>query len=209
MKRKTRQMCWLAGLLWASVLSTAHATNMVYLNPASATVNPGDPFQVELWMDFTDPVIVGGVDVTYTGLDYGGFTWNTDPGLPWDDPFFGVKSFNALPGETEVRVGNLFFEFSGNLMLGTFDFALSPGATVGNINLMPPADASGALLPGQQWANLDLVTFDLAPVDVSFSGAQVSAATHVPEPLTAWLMFIGLGTMAVMGAKRRAVPVPA
>ena len=92
MKRRNWQILWLAVLTCAS-LSSAHATNMVYIDPASASVNPGDNVQFQLWMDFSDPVVTGGVDVTYTGLDltysgleYGGFTWNSDAGLPWDDP---------------------------------------------------------------------------------------------------------------------------
>jgi len=194
MERKNWLVCWLAALACVSV-SVAHA-NIVYLEPSSVTVNPGDGVQFELWMDFSDPVVTGGVDVTYTGLDYGGFTWNTAAGLPWDD-LWGVKALNELLGETEVRVGNFFNAFSGNLLLGIFDFTLSPDATMGEVALMAPADPSGNLLLGQQWTAKDYKT--IVPVDFS-GGAQVFAA--VPEPATFWLMFIGLGAMVAIGAMR-------
>jgi len=197
MKRENWLVCWLAALAFASV-SVAHA-NIIYLNPSSVTVNPGDGVQFELWMDFSDPVVTGGVDVTYTGLDYGGFTWNTAAGLPWDDPVWGVKALNELLGETEVRVGNFFNAFSGNLLLGIFDFTLNPDATMGEVALTAPADPSGNLLLGQQWTAMDYKT--IVPVD--FSGAQVFAPLSVPEPATVWLMFIGLGAIGAMGTAQR------
>ena len=93
-----------------------------------------------------------------------------------------------------MRVGNFFNAFNGNLLLGTFDFTLSPDSTMGQIELTPATDASGNLLLGQQWIAPDYVT--IVPVDYS-GGALVFAMAAVPEPATVWLMFIGVAATSI------------
>jgi hypothetical protein len=99
---------------------------------------------------------------------------------------------------------------------GTFDFALTDGVGQNNPNVMNPGESIVfvfAITGSGGYADADFIVangsgytaaakFVNGPDDPESPGDEDSAFGAVPEPLTAWLLAVGLGGLLAAGRKR-------
>lgn len=186
--KKKWQYLAVAACIWSG---GAHAVNSIWLSPADQviapgtpatfTAQPGDVLQMGLYMNFDDPTLGGGVDISYDNniVNFGTFTF--DAALP--------PAFNRNPDDLSGEVNGIAFGdfpngIGGQHRIGTltFDGGVGPGSAM--LTLAANDAPAGGFFSA--------TTFDAQAVD--FYGAQVNV---VPELPVAWLMAAGLSALLV------------
>lgn len=184
-------LSWIAAGL-AAVMSMGSMAGTVSLTPPNSYVNPGDPVNLALSLDFgsSEAVGYGGIDISFdpTLLAFGGFDFESglantqisalgSDGLNPGNQFFTVyfeaaDIFTGLSGP--VNIGNLALT-TNNSFTGTTIVSFRDSVTQGGLR-----DTSGDLLP-------------------PFAGS--ASITAVPVPAAVWLMASGL--LGMVGLSRR------
>lgn len=194
MTSDTRFRVLIAGvcLAGAASLVTAQASS-IYLVPPNQTANPGNPVQLELWMDFTgDPTIGGGIDVNFDNFVDGNqlsFISYT-PAALGDPLLISAPALSALGDALQgITFGDLVNGLEGPALVGTLAFTAN---LVGNygFSLADNADAGGFYsISGPQ--QFPLYTGSAVVIE-----AAPPPPGGVPLPGTAWLVLIGLPALA-------------
>ena len=203
MKTNIINTCIAATLLGLSSVSAQAAS--IWLEPATQTINVGDPAPLSLWADASDVggFLAGGLDLFYddTVLTYNG-DFAFDPSFP-TDPFFSRPGVTGDPDDCSIVMadgcsvpgeinGIAFGSFtglaaSGPTLVGTLSFT---GLNLGT-SLLTMTDND---TPAGAWFALD----GSGPLDVAYGSAEVNV---VPIPAAAWLF--GTGLLALTGVARR------
>ncbi|AEG01749.1 VPLPA-CTERM sorting domain-containing protein [Methylomonas methanica] len=163
---------------------TAVASNALFLSPAEQTVDvSAGMVSLDLWMDFDDPTLGGGIDLTLNGpLAFAGFTPSDFFLNDADESFSGHSGpEGTADNDYEIHFGD-FSGLSGLNVLGTIEVSLT-GAGSGVIDLAI----------NSTWGEFFNAT-TLAVQDVNLSGASVQI-TAVPLPAAIWFFAGGLGLL--------------
>ncbi len=179
-----------SAMVLMGALGTANAAS-ISLTPSSVDAAAGDIISMDVIMDFSDVVTIGGgFDISFDTSVLSFVSWDANP--------VGDPGFARLPDVLDgllsgIAVGDFNAGITGIQNLGTVTFEVVAGATRG-INTVMPGDTSSVAGPF-----VDFNTFQVVPV--TYNGAQVNVGA-VPVPAAVWLMFGGLGALFGFGRKR-------
>jgi hypothetical protein len=189
--RPSSPRLWLKELLLATFVlgglfaAPASALNSIALDPTELTVTEGDTFTIQMVMNFDDPTIGGGLEVTYDPL-VSFISFDFDAGLGDTPPFRMPATDNDTTQPLELGFGFFPTPASGQRVVGTFTFRAEGVGTAQFVTLAP-----SGLIPGPFYGPLD----PMNPMDVTFGSSAVTivaAQNVVPEPSATLLMFVGL-----------------
>ena len=185
----------LAGVSFAA---PAFALNMVYLDPSAVSVNEGETFAIQLKMNFTDPTVGGGVEISYDAMvEFVSFDFNQ---TMFSNPMLNMGPADNDPNQPlEVGFGAFFmappFGITGEHVVGTMTFrALGTGHT----QFITSAASPLGTVPGPFYG-----PGATTPLAVSFGTSAVTVV--VPEPSTAVLLSLGLVGLALSGSIPRRI----
>lgn len=184
--------CSLVAALALAGTPVAQAANLIYLTPSTQDAYVGlGSVTLELFMDFDDQTVGGGIDLAFSGpIAYGAFTpsdWFTGSAL---DPAFSGFGTELADNDVEIHLGN-FAGFGGLHKLGDLQVDLSGGIGPGEI-ILSLNSTFGAFFP----------TDGFEPLEVGLGGATINAVAAVPLPAGAWLLLTGLGGLALRRRRR-------
>lgn len=180
---------WCAAAVFAACTAVSQAAT-VSLSPSSQNIALGNPFSLQLNMDFTgDPTLGGGIDIFYDSslLTFVSFSFN--PGL--GDDTGQQRQPDVLTNELNGLAFGNFAGLSGPSLVGTLTFNTIGAGTA----LFTMADND---LPAGGF--FSAATYD--PQSVTYQGASANV-TAVPIPAALWLMLSGMGLIGVISRKKR------
>lgn len=171
--------------------SQAAAFNSIELSPVTQAVNVGDQVSIAVMMNFSEPTVGGGLEVSYDAVGLSFVSFSFDAGFAGN---FGFTSPAAGDQTNPITIGFGFFQVPsssivGQLVVGTLIFeALTPGSrTVFTA-------ASSGLAPGPFYSP----AAPFGELTVHYGSAQVTVPgpVPVPEPSTALLFLVGLAGLS-------------
>jgi len=177
------------------VLSVPVGANVLFISPATSSVNTGDSFTLDIRGNFTDTTIGGGLDVMWDPAVVAlSSLADVTITLATADPWLTDKG-SLSPGMLGNIFAGDFFGFSGNFDFASLTFtAIAAGSTQITLGGLDAINPWGDLFGDSLNSSL---TFDGASVDVS------APSEAVPEPGS--LLLIGSGLIGFIGfAKKRA-----
>ena len=168
------------------MMNVANAAS-ISLSPASVDAMVGDIVALDVIMDFSDVITIGGgFDIT-SSSDLTFVSWAANP---VGDPGFSREP-DILDGLLSgIAVGDFSVGITGVQNLGTVSFEVIGGSSV-----VMGADTGSAAGPF-----VDFNTFQVIPVDYS-GAAQINVLPPVPLPAAAWLF--GSALFGLVAVKRK------
>jgi len=218
----TRVSRCLAALMISFVAMPVFAASVyLELNPASAPVVQGDPFEVRLYVDAADQVVnttegevpasVSGsvrIEFNSTLATYSGFAIDAGVSPATCSPVLCLGNITTPGADNRISAAfsqAIFADSSAPpVLIGTFSFNSVAGTGGGpfGINVVDAyTDADGTPFL-TSFANIEPTNKPFTP---GFNGTTVAiAATAVPVPAAAWLMMSALGVLGLRARSRGA-----
>ncbi len=160
---------------------TVHAASSLYYTPSELTAAPGDPFTLELWMDFDQVTIGGAFEVFYDAEALQFESWNPAP--------LGMPQFLGTPEILQGVVSGIGFGdwegITGLNLIGMLEMSVRQNAVDGSYSF--------TTLPWYDAPFVDIETFQVIPVDYGIAVVHVQA---IPLPAAFWMLFCALAAAA-------------